>query len=191
MGRQIYTYQPIDLKPDVAIGISMPFGKAASGMQYNQNYASGSVGGDSIFSLTYTTDEQLLSNLTNLITTLKGERPMQPDFGTDIPRLLFEPNNPELHGRVSIEIKRAINFWLPYVEIIDINVGTVLGQETSLSTSTLRLRVRVQAARPGSEIELTYTATPSGVIPAEVDLGPGVAQGPGTITPVSPEIAGY
>ena len=34
--------------------------------------------------LNYTTAEQIDTNLRNLVLTIKGERPMQPEFGSDV-----------------------------------------------------------------------------------------------------------
>ena len=72
MARPIKKINPLDLKKNVAIGIPFP------------------LGGTPIFSSTFTTEEQALSNLKNLLLTRKGERPFQPLFGTDIPSFLFE-----------------------------------------------------------------------------------------------------
>ena len=44
-----------------------------------------------IFATNYTTIKQTRDNLINLIMTRKGERVMQPDFGCNIHRLIFEP----------------------------------------------------------------------------------------------------
>ena len=43
-----------------------------------------------IFAVNYTTLTQAKNNLKNLILTRKGERMMQPDFGCDIWKVLFE-----------------------------------------------------------------------------------------------------
>jgi phage baseplate assembly protein W len=52
------------------------------------NKASNSAG---IFSVNYTTLSQAKDSLQNLILTRKGERLMQPEFGCDVWKLLFEP----------------------------------------------------------------------------------------------------
>ena len=62
--RKEYFYSPIDLEPDIAVGITLPFGKDKG-----------------LFSLSYTTEEQSISNLKNLLLTRKGERLFQPEFG--------------------------------------------------------------------------------------------------------------
>lgn len=71
-----------------------------------------------IFSVNYTTVSQAKDNLVNLIMTRKGERTMQPEFGCDIWRLIFEQITTET---LEIDIERtivdAVNIWLPYLNI--------------------------------------------------------------------------
>jgi len=45
-----------------------------------------------IFTVNYTTKEQVKSNLTNFMLTNKGERVFNPEFGADLRNLLFEPS---------------------------------------------------------------------------------------------------
>ena len=71
-----------------------------------------------IFAVNYTTLTQAKDNLKNLILTRKGERLMQPEFGCDVWRVLFE----QMDGNVietSIEtsILDAVSIWLPYLNI--------------------------------------------------------------------------
>ena len=77
--RKEYFYNPIDLEPDIAVGITLPFGKDKG-----------------LFSLSYTTEEQSISNLKNLLLTRKGERLFQPEFGSSVYSLLFEQMTPDL-----------------------------------------------------------------------------------------------
>ena len=70
MARPIYKYQPINETPDVAIGLSIPFNNSSNSRPININYASGSTSGASVFVQTYTTEDQAVSNLKNLLLTL-------------------------------------------------------------------------------------------------------------------------
>ena len=94
----------LDQQPDVAVGISLPL----------------TTDGD--FGATYTTVDQAHSNLINLLMTIKGERPMQPNFGTDLHKLLFEPNTQELRPKLEHTIKDAVKNWLPYIAISMIEI---------------------------------------------------------------------
>ena len=82
--RPIYQYQINRSNPDRAVGILLPFNKPVEGKAIADNYASGSIGAGGVFIQSYTTELQSISNLKNLLLTRKGERYMQPNFGTDI-----------------------------------------------------------------------------------------------------------
>ena len=92
-------------REDIALGIALPFGSGLSN-----------------FKLNYTTLDQARTNLVNLILTHKGERFMQPDFGTNLRRFIFQPNTNSLAGEVRQEISNAIKFWLPFIKMENIQV---------------------------------------------------------------------
>ena len=101
-------YNPIDLLPDVAVGIKLPFiGRAGN-----------------LFELSYSTEEQAISNLKNLILTRPGERILQPLFGTELQNALFEQNDDILKERIQISISEAVEFWLPYIGINELIIQT-------------------------------------------------------------------
>ena len=62
-----------DLNPDIRIGLKLPFNRGSSGL----------------FAQSQTTLEQTGSNIKNLLLTSKGERVMQPEFGSRLRDLLF------------------------------------------------------------------------------------------------------
>jgi len=77
------------------------------------------VGG--IFSVNYTTLSQAKNNLINLIMTRKGERVMQPEFGCDIWKLIFEQIvDTEIDSKIEFVINDAVSKWLPYINIDEI-----------------------------------------------------------------------
>jgi phage baseplate assembly protein W len=102
--RKEWKINPIDLKKNIAVGVKLPFGGAG------------------IFQLSYTTEEQAISNLKNLVLTRKGERPFQPLFGTDVYSLLFEQMGGFIEDNLKSSIKEDINFWLPYILLSDVIV---------------------------------------------------------------------
>ena len=85
---------PIDLIEEKAIGIVLPFGNNSttdSGYSKDGTSSSGISGGtkpgidgSTLFKSSYLTKDQVISNVRNLILTNKGERIMNPDFGTNI-----------------------------------------------------------------------------------------------------------
>jgi len=72
-----------------------------------------------IFSTNFTTLKQAKNNLINLILTRKGERLMQPDFGCDVWRVLFEPMD-NIENSIENSITDAVSIWLPYLNINEI-----------------------------------------------------------------------
>jgi len=92
-------------RDDIGIGVALPFGA-----------------GTENFTLNYTTLDQAKTNIVNLLLTHKGERFMQPDFGTNLRRFLFQPSTSKLDGEVETEIMDAIRYWLPYVKVENISV---------------------------------------------------------------------
>ena len=72
-----------------------------------------------IFAVNYTTLSQAKDNLKNLILTKKGERLMQPEFGCDIWKILFEPMD-NIETSIENSILSAVSVWLPYLSINEI-----------------------------------------------------------------------
>lgn len=104
--KQLTQQELKNLKP---IGVTIPFDKK-----------------NGIFNQSYTDREQVISNLRNLLLTRKGERIMQPEFGTDLQYYLFEQITDELEFQEKLigEIRSSLNFWMPYVSIQDLKVDT-------------------------------------------------------------------
>ncbi len=74
------------------------------------------------FEQTFTSYDAAKSNLRNLLLTRKGERVMQPKFGSGIHSLLFEQADDNLVESLEETITEAVNFWLPYINIEEIDV---------------------------------------------------------------------
>jgi len=63
---------PIDTKPGIAVGVSVPFNAP------------------SVFNSTYTTKDSIKNNLINFFLTNKNERYFNPLFGGDLRNFIFE-----------------------------------------------------------------------------------------------------
>ena len=99
-------------------------------------------GNTGYFEQAYTSFEQAKANLKNLLSTRKGERIMQPEFGTGLHELLFEPLNDNLEKRLTETITESVNFWLPYVTIDEIDVD-MSDELKDRNTATLNLKFTV------------------------------------------------
>ena len=138
---RIYTLQ--DFTPNVAVGVKLPF----VGTRGN------------LFDLSYSTEEQVLSNLKNLILTEQGERILQPRFGTTLRKALFNQNTDALKEQLATSISDAIAFWLPYVNIVDLNIETVIATGPDLEEHGVKITLRVSINGQTAETPLTFLVT--------------------------------
>ena len=67
-------------------------------------------------------EDKMKSEILHIIFTPKGQRYRMPDFGTDIIKYLFEPNDSNTWTTLKSEIKTQISKYLPNVIFKDINV---------------------------------------------------------------------
>ncbi len=100
--RNYIQINPIDTESNIAVGVSLP---------YN---------GSSVFNSTYTTQEQMKSNMLNVLLTEPGERIFKPDFGVGLRTYLFEnfTDKEDLTDR----IKDQVNKYVPQVELTGVNI---------------------------------------------------------------------
>ena len=98
----------LDLNPDVYIGLTYPISR----------------GKILDFELTKTSFEQAEHNLKNLLLTQKGERPFQPEFGSNLRKICFEQIDGNLSQTVEEEVKNTVEQWLPYIILKEVQVLT-------------------------------------------------------------------
>lgn len=67
------------------------------------------------FNVSYTTEDQAISNYINLLMTKKGQRYMQPNYGVGLPYRLFEQNTDDLQADIELDIRTQAAIWLPYI----------------------------------------------------------------------------
>ena len=121
MARPIYQYKPKE-NGDTALGILLPLNKDARGKSVVDTYNSSAASGKGVFESSYTTEEAVMSNLTNLLLTTKGQRYMQPNFGTNISSVLFENNTDDVRELLKETMEDDIKYWLPYVKLLDVEL---------------------------------------------------------------------
>ena len=109
VGQQI-NINPLDLNDNVAVGVVFPF---------NEN---------AVFNSSFTTQEQVKSNLINVLLTEPGERVYEPNFGVGLKTLLFENQikEDELEGR----IKDQCAFYVPEVDITNLIIQLIPDSHT-------------------------------------------------------------
>jgi len=123
---------------DYAYGITLPIQRGNTGY-FNQAFSS---------------FEQAKSNLKNLLLTKKGERIMQPNFGTGLHELLFEQLDDTFETKLEDTITKNVNFWLPYISIKQIDVE-MTDEMKDRNTANMKIEFTV-----GNQIflqEITFT----------------------------------
>jgi phage baseplate assembly protein W len=101
---QTIRVNPLDLQKNIAIGVSLPFN------------------GPGVFNSTYTTKDQIKSNLVNLLLTSIGERVMNPNFGTELKRFLFEGITDSNSELLKNSVLNSIAIYIPDITVINIIV---------------------------------------------------------------------
>jgi phage baseplate assembly protein W len=103
---QTIRVNPLDLQKNIAIGVSLPFN------------------GPGVFNSTYTTKDQIKSNLINLLLTSTGERVMNPEFGCDLKKFLFEGITESNINALKISIEDSISIYIPEIIVKKIAVDS-------------------------------------------------------------------
>ena len=101
---QTIRVNPLDLQKNIAIGVSLPFN------------------GPGVFNSTYTTKDQIKSNLLNLLLTDIGERVMNPGFGTILRKFLFEGITENNIESLKINLIDSIATYIPDITVVNITI---------------------------------------------------------------------
>jgi len=148
MARILTQLPVIDTEKDVAVGIKLPFNHPNKG----------------VFDLSYSTEEQAISNLKNLLLTNKGERLYLPTFGTGILNLLFDPNTSEVGENLKDEISNAISFWLPYIIINNIDIQNTVNSLGANAENGISITINYRVSNQGANRTIILDINQSGVI---------------------------
>ena len=105
---------------DIFVGVEFPLDHNLSGF----------------FRQSKTIQQQVKSDIKNLLLTTKGERVFQPDFGCDLKNIIFEQIDVQSLDGVDESIREALSTWLPYVII---NELVVVQNETNQNEITISL----------------------------------------------------
>ena len=74
------------------------------------------------FDLNENFEEGIRSMLLHIILTPKGQRLRKPDFGTDLIKFIFEPNDNNTWDNIKTEIRTQVSLYLPEVTFNNIEV---------------------------------------------------------------------
>jgi phage baseplate assembly protein W len=132
---QTIRMNPLDLQKNIAIGVSLPFN--ASG----------------VFNSTYTTKDQIKSNLINLLLTSKGERVMNPNFGCDLKKFLFEGITDNNVDTLRNDILSSVSLYIPEITITNITLSPNI--DNNLVGLTIDYRLNISNAPDQVTVQFT------------------------------------
>ena len=111
MAYRIENNNPLDLDYQLAIGVSLPFvGSIISGS-------------DAVFSSTYTTAEQLRSDVINYMLTNKGERVLNPNYGSDLRRFIFQSTTEVNLNNLKLQIIEGLRANFPQITTNSVTIN--------------------------------------------------------------------
>ena len=116
----------VDNDTNVKVGIDLPIHRGD--------------GQDGFFASTSTTIEAVKNNMRNLLQTEEGERFFQPNLGIGLRKLLFEQITNENLISIQDAILDKIEFWLPFVEVRDIQVLS-RDEDTNIGVNEIRVKI--------------------------------------------------
>ena len=68
-----------------------------------------------------------------ILSTAKGERVMEPDFGCGIHELVFAPNNPSTRAAITYEVQKSLSEYEPRIEVENVLVQSSPGPRQRFS----------------------------------------------------------
>ena len=125
---------PIDFKPSVGVGVSLPFN------------------GNSCFNTTFTTQEAVKSNLVNWFLTNQGERPLNPNFGGNLRQFLFQQISEDTLEFLEEDIQSQLSTAFPSVIVDSLEVTT----NPDYNSITVVLKYSVESTNISDELNITF-----------------------------------
>jgi|TARA_R110000803_G_scaffold48327_4_gene100409 phage baseplate assembly protein W len=134
MAYNAQTISPIDFKPSVGVGVSLPFN------------------GKSCFNTTFTTQEAIKSNLINWFLTNQGERPLNPNFGGNLRQFLFQQISEDTLEFLEEDIQSQLGTYFPSVIVENLEIST----QPDRQTIDVLLKYSVQSTSITDELNITF-----------------------------------
>lgn len=91
-----------------------------------------------------------------LLSTSPGERVMRPDYGCELYRLVFMPNDETTAGLAIHYVRQALQRWEPRIEILELDAGRNPDRAECLDVMLVyRVRANLNVAELRFPVELT------------------------------------
>jgi phage baseplate assembly protein W len=131
---QTIRVNPLDLQKNIVIGVSLPFNAPG------------------VFNKTYSTKEQTKSNLINLLLTDKGERIMNPEFGTDLRKSLFDNITDSSIEILKAKITDAVNIFIPEIFLEDV----IIEPDSDYNTLNVTINYRLIISNTPDQVTVQF-----------------------------------
>jgi phage baseplate assembly protein W len=131
---QTIRVNPLDLQKNIAIGVSLPFD------------------GPGVFNSTFTTKDQIKSNLVNLLLTDVGERVMNPTFGCNLRRFLFEGITENNLNALINSLSDSIRVFIPEITVTSIDIAP----NTDYNTISLSVNYFLNISQTPDQVTLQF-----------------------------------
>ena len=138
MAYRVPNIEPIDLQPRVAIGISLPFN------------------GPTGFNGTYTTADQLRTNILSFLLTNRGERLYRPNFGANLRSLIFEQQNNFTLDQLNSIITSQVETTFPGVSVLNVDIDS----QPDLNTINVSVSYGVANTNIQDQLTLAFNDIP-------------------------------
>jgi phage baseplate assembly protein W len=132
---QTIRVNPLDLQKNISIGVSLPFN------------------GPGVFKKTYSTKEQIKSNLINLLLTDNGERIMNPNFGCNLRRFLFSGITNDNISLLKDNLITKISIYVPEITVTDI----ILAPDTDNNLLDLTIDYYLKISQTPDKVKVQFT----------------------------------
>lgn len=93
---------------------------------------------------TVSEEAEIRQSLLLLLKTIRGERQMQPLYGSQLNRFVFEPVSYELLREIQEEVLKTIYYWEKRIEKVDVEV-----LQNIEDTTQLLIRINYQIKKNG------------------------------------------
>ena len=131
---------------------------------------------EGFFATTSTTIEAVKNNIRNLLQTNEGERFFQPNLGTNLRQLLFEHVTDENLVGIQNNILDKFEFWLPFVEVRDIQVLTNSNNQ-SIGVNEIRVKILFNIKQDPTTLDSVTLSFNSSISEPESSVTSGIGGG--------------
>ena len=112
-----------------------------------------------IFYSTTTIQREASAQFKNLLLTFPGERYMDPQFGCNLKKIIFQPNVNTIKEQISDVIKPAVSLYCPFINIERIDVITAEDDPSMNNDVSISILFTVNESENPERITITGTET--------------------------------